>query len=98
MLAAEYDGATPTAEWRSGPGEDDVIFVRHSAAPPAFSAAGITQRLVAAFLPAGYPESVTPDYLHFNAWDSAQAVCSYVRGVLTSQAILVGIGVGRQVR
>lgn len=99
MLAAEFDGETPTAEWHSRPDDTDVAFIRWSNAPPAaLSSAGITQRLVAAFLPTGYPASVTPDYLTFNVWDSTQAICSYVRGMLTSQAILVGIGVGRQVR
>ena len=33
----------------------------------------------------------------FQLWDSTQALCSYVRGMLTSQAILAGIGVGEQV-
>lgn len=28
-------------------------------------------------------------------WDSVQGVCSYVRGMLSSQAILQGVGVGR---
>lgn len=99
MLAVEFDGETPTAEWHSRTDDDsDVIFIRRSNTPPALSTASITQRLVAAFLPTGYPDSVTPDYLTFNVWDSAQATCSYIRGMLTSQAILVGIGVGRQVR
>lgn len=97
MLAAEFDGETPTAEWHSRPDDSDVVFIRRSNTPPALSSAGITQRLVAAFLPTGFPASVTPDYLTFNVWDSTQAMCSYVRGMLTSQAILVGIGVGRQV-
>ena len=34
----------------------------------------------------------------FQAWDSVQALCSYVRGMLTSQALLAGVGVGRVVR
>ena len=49
-------------------------------------------------MPEGYPDSVTPDYLAFQAWDSIQALCSYVRGMICSQAILQGIGVGKQVR
>lgn len=34
----------------------------------------------------------------FQAWDTVQALCSYVRGMLSSQAILKGVGVGQQVR
>lgn len=33
----------------------------------------------------------------FQAWDTVQAVSSYVRGMLSSQAIMHGIGVGREV-
>ena len=46
------------------------------------------------FLPEGFPSSVTPDYLAFQAWDTAQAMCSYLRGILATQAILDGVGVG----
>lgn len=49
-----------------------------------------------AFLPEGYPGSVTADYASFQLWDSIQAVCSYVRGILSSQAMLTGVGVGQQ--
>ena len=47
-------------------------------------------------MPEGYPDSVTPDYLGFQVWDSIQALMSYVRGMLCSQAIMTGIGVGEQ--
>ncbi|KAG2490919.1 hypothetical protein HYH03_010832 [Edaphochlamys debaryana] len=52
--------------------------------------------LRAAFLPEGYPASVSPDYISFQAWDTVQALCSYVRGMLTSAAIMRGVGVGEQ--
>eukprot|EP01083_Nonionella_stella_P004558 13201_1 len=45
-------------------------------------------------LPEGYPDSVTKDYLQFQIYDTLQAVCSYLRGILATQAILVGVGVG----
>jgi hypothetical protein len=28
-------------------------------------------------------------------WDSVQAVCSYLRGIMTSTALFEGIGVGK---
>jgi hypothetical protein len=46
------------------------------------------------FLPAGYPESVSEDYLMFQFWDTIQAMCSYLRGVLATQSVLESVGVG----
>lgn len=46
------------------------------------------------FLPQGWPHSVSADYGLFQAWDSVQGLSSYVRGMLSSQALLVGVGVG----
>lgn len=34
------------------------------------------------------------EYLTYQAWDTVQALCSYLRGVLTTKAILEGSGVG----
>jgi hypothetical protein len=52
------------------------------------------QGLTSFFLPEGYPHSVTPDYLEFQVWDSLQALSSYLRGIASTQAVLVGLGVG----
>jgi len=46
--------------------------------------------LVRLFLPRG---SLPPEYLLFQALDSLQALCSYLRGVLTLHATLEGLGV-----
>jgi hypothetical protein len=35
-----------------------------------------------AFLPQGYPESVSSDYLQYQIWDTAQAFCSSITGLL----------------
>lgn len=48
------------------------------------------------FLPAGYPASVTPDYLTFQLYDSIQGLSSYIRGMLSTQSILLGLGFGHQ--
>jgi len=50
--------------------------------------------LRAAFLPAGYPASVRPEYLAFQFYDTLQAACSYLRAILTTSAILRASGVG----
>ncbi|KAG4437622.1 hypothetical protein IFR05_006883 [Cadophora sp. M221] len=46
------------------------------------------------FLPAGYPHSVTSDYLEYQIYDSLQAFSSSIAGMLSSRAVLEGIGVG----
>ncbi|OQR80777.1 hypothetical protein ACHHYP_17211 [Achlya hypogyna] len=48
------------------------------------------------FLPAGYPASVSEDYLSFQLWDTCQAMCSYLRGVLATQSVLESVGVGNE--
>ncbi|XP_060112605.1 RUS family member 1 [Heteronotia binoei] len=46
------------------------------------------------FLPQGYPESVSPDYLAYQIWDTVQAFASSITGTLATQAVLKGVGVG----
>ncbi|XP_004692009.1 PREDICTED: RUS1 family protein C16orf58 homolog [Condylura cristata] len=50
--------------------------------------------LLALFLPQGFPDSVSPDYLPYQLWDSVQAFASSLSGSLATHAVLVGIGVG----
>ncbi|VEN50371.1 unnamed protein product [Callosobruchus maculatus] len=45
-------------------------------------------------LPHGYPDSVSPDYLQYQVWDTAQAFCSTITGAFTTRAVLKGVGVG----
>ncbi|XP_045891902.1 RUS1 family protein C16orf58 homolog isoform X2 [Micropterus dolomieu] len=48
------------------------------------------------FLPQGYPESVSNDYLQYQLWDTVQAFSSSLSGTLATQASLKGVGVGNQ--
>ncbi|KAM4597724.1 RUS family member 1 [Polymixia lowei] len=48
------------------------------------------------FLPQGYPESVSDDYLQYQFWDTLQAFSSSLSGTLATQASLRGVGVGNQ--
>ncbi|XP_041633869.1 RUS1 family protein C16orf58 homolog [Cheilinus undulatus] len=48
------------------------------------------------FLPQGYPESVSADYLQYQLWDTVQAFSSSLSGTLATQASLKGVGVGNQ--
>ncbi|BFZ60555.1 hypothetical protein YB2330_001592 [Saitoella coloradoensis] len=46
------------------------------------------------FLPVGYPDSVSPDYLNYQLWDSVQAIASSISNMIASRAVLEGVGVG----
>jgi hypothetical protein len=48
------------------------------------------------FLPSGYPKSTPPGYLTFSIWSWIQDLSSQLRGVLATQRVLEGVGVGRQ--
>ncbi|KAJ0183894.1 hypothetical protein K1T71_000317 [Dendrolimus kikuchii] len=46
------------------------------------------------FLPQGYPDSVSKDYIAYQIWDTAQAFCSTITGTIATQEVLRGVGVG----
>ena len=50
--------------------------------------------LVNTFLPINYEKSVRAEYLEYQFYDSLQGLCSYIRGVITIRAVLIGAGVG----
>ena len=52
------------------------------------------QLLYATFLPAGFPASLPREYLRYQAWNVVQDLSSSLRGVLCTQKILEGMGVG----
>eukprot|EP00981_Chlorochromonas_danica_P010233 scaffold3058_cov165-Ochromonas_danica.AAC.24 len=47
------------------------------------------------FLPIGYPQSVPSEYSQYQGWNLLQDLCSYLRGIMATNALLVGMGVGR---
>ena len=81
---------------RRGPERGPKVssFDDHRSHPPRPHRRPFSSFLSAALLPAGYPHSVTRDYLGFQVYDSLQGLCSYVRGVCSSAAVLAGLGVG----
>ncbi|XP_062509007.1 RUS family member 1-like isoform X2 [Corticium candelabrum] len=54
----------------------------------------IRKFFLSAFLPHGYPDSVSSDYLAYQIWDTVQAFCSSITGTLATHAVLKGAGVG----
>jgi hypothetical protein len=73
-----------------------------SKSPPPSSAATtrrpsvLHHHLITVFLPTAYPDGLAEGYLTFQAFDTLQALCSYLRGVLCTKAVLTGLGVGSQ--
>ncbi|QGI81444.1 unnamed protein product [Fusarium fujikuroi] len=47
-----------------------------------------------AFMPVGYPHSVSSDYLNYQFFDSLQAFFSTITSLLANRALLQGLGVG----
>ena len=46
------------------------------------------------FLPIDWPHSVGPNYLQYQVYDSIQGLSSYLRGVVSTSAVLQAAGVG----
>lgn len=56
---------------------------------------GVPQQVLTdMFLPLGYPHSVTKEYMQYQLCDSIQGLCSYLRGVVSTSAVLTAAGVG----
>ena len=53
-----------------------------------------TQNLSDLFLPVGYPRSTNVGYLQYQIFDSIQGLSSYLRGVVSTSAVLTAAGVG----
>ncbi|KAF3765327.1 DUF647-domain-containing protein [Cryphonectria parasitica EP155] len=54
----------------------------------------LPKAILYAFLPAGFPHTVTNDYLAYQTFDSLQAFSSSITNLLANRAILEGLGVG----
>jgi hypothetical protein len=73
---------------------DECLTERKGRRGMALSITSVLSEVRSVFLPAGYPQSVRAEYLTFQAYDTLQAACSYLRSILTTSAILRGAGVG----
>ncbi|KAK0712384.1 vitamin B6 photo-protection and homoeostasis-domain-containing protein [Lasiosphaeria miniovina] len=58
------------------------------------TAVPLAKAVLYAFLPAGYPHTVTDDYLAYQTYDSLQAFASSITSLLANRAVLEGLGVG----
>ncbi|RLL94544.1 hypothetical protein CFD26_104696 [Aspergillus turcosus] len=86
----------PNSPHEKSLGKRGRVDVMHpSSTPPSpWSLMTFVNLLVDVFLPSGYPHSVTDDYLPYQIFDSLQAFCSSIAGLLSSRAVLQGVGVG----
>ncbi|KAF9492579.1 hypothetical protein BDN71DRAFT_1451284 [Pleurotus eryngii] len=46
------------------------------------------------FLPSGYPDTVSPDYMRYQIMNALQAFCSSLATLISNRAVLEGMGVG----
>lgn len=72
------------------------LWTQVSAAPPVQQ--GLLEALQALYLPAGYPASVTPDYLPYQLWTVPAHITGWISIGLTTSSMLkaVGISAGTQ--
>lgn len=70
----------------------DGTLVRRSA--QSRSVRSLRSAFQAVFLPQGFPDSVSRDYVEYQIWDSVQALCSYSTNTISVKAMLKGMGVG----
>ncbi|KAJ0420650.1 DUF647 domain protein [Aspergillus carlsbadensis] len=73
-------------------GRVDIAHVPGASTP--WSTKSVRNLLTDVFLPAGYPHSVSEDYVPYQIFDSLQAFSSSIAGLLSSRAVLQGVGVG----
>ncbi|KAH8677653.1 vitamin B6 photo-protection and homoeostasis-domain-containing protein [Xylariales sp. PMI_506] len=66
----------------------------YEANPPKRTTGRYAKDLLDVFLPAGYPHTVTADYMPYQIYDSLQAFSSSIAGLLSNRAVLQGMGVG----
>lgn len=49
----------------------------------------------ATFFPVGFPNTTPSEYIVYQRWNLIQDLCSYLRGIMSTGALLEGLGVGR---
>ncbi|KAF5318855.1 hypothetical protein D9619_010969 [Psilocybe cf. subviscida] len=54
----------------------------------------VVDLMTSMFLPSGYPNTVSPDYLRYQILNALQAFCNSLASLISSRAILQGFGVG----
>ena len=101
--ATTQDTATENQFWRLVKDNQGLLSVNGNAPAQASdmsttnessSRSFITRVFLRTVLPVGYPQSVAPEYVKFQLYDTLQEASGYFRGLLSTQAYLTGLGVG----
>eukprot|EP00899_Mesostigma_viride_P028488 jgi/Mesvir1/8824/Mv02725-RA.1 len=88
----EFQAATKQGDSRAG---QDYGIIRPQPEPGLKSAFASYQKMFSDFLlPAGYPDSVTPDYLPFMLWQLPCHITGWMSKVLVTSSLLKAIGFG----
>ena len=74
----------------------DGRFKVTSKSNPGIIRSHLTDTFFKTFLPSGFPDTVKSEYLEYQIYDSIQALCSYLRGILCTHALLISAGVGSE--
>ncbi|KAF7827976.1 protein root UVB sensitive 3 [Senna tora] len=90
----EWNGSSPTKLSRTFTikASSSSLSIQRSGARYSY----VWRRFLQAFVPEGFPSSVTSDYVPFQIWDSLQGLSTYIRTMLSTQALLSAIGVGEK--
>ena len=88
-IAEEWANEEPPVQLIVGA---DGTLVRRSA--QSRSVRSVRSAFQSVFLPQGFPDSVSRDYVEYQIWDSMQALCSYSTNTISVKAMLKGMGVG----
>ncbi|XP_059384454.1 RUS1 family protein C16orf58 homolog isoform X2 [Carassius carassius] len=94
VIASERYGSQES--WKYMLNDDGRMKRQKDAADGRLAGNSISGVFKSVFLPQGYPESVSEDYLQYQLWDTVQAFSSSLSGTLATQASLKGVGVGNQ--
>lgn len=93
VILETCDGEATGRSIRISP-ENSIVYCDQDGGSAGSTARRLQKLLSDTFLPNGYPDSVRPEYLQYQAWDAVQGLSSYLRSVLTTRSVLAGIGVG----
>ncbi|CAN1152870.1 Protein root UVB sensitive 3 [Linum perenne] len=93
MVIEEWNGSSSTKLFKTA---TLTASSASSSSPSGSRFSHIWRGILQAFVPEGFPSSVTPDYVPFQVWDSLQGLSTYIRTMLSTQALLSAIGVGEK--
>ncbi|CAD6235331.1 unnamed protein product [Miscanthus lutarioriparius] len=92
LIAGDDGSKREDEDEKAGGGPENLAALRRQLGP---SWRRCTDVAVQLLLPDGYPHSVSSDYLNYSLWRGVQGVASQISGVLSTQALLYAVGLGK---